>query len=65
MLVACVISGLSMLQGGPMPTFFKESVLQRLFENNDLSAAEEQFLKGFDVVGLKRVCIVKDNYKQL
>ena len=48
-----------------MPTFFKESVLQRLFENNDLSAAEEQFLKGFDVVGLKRVCIVKDNYKQL
>ena len=50
------ISGYSMLQGGPLPCFMAESLLMKLFSDQEgLSIAERQLKDGFATFGLVEV----------
>lgn len=54
-----IFPGLSMLQNGPVPKFFDESTLNRLFSNNSSeefeSACVHNLKKGLDCLGLIKV----------
>jgi hypothetical protein len=49
---------LSILQGGPLPTFLSESQLNILITNCPTTAHEQQFKDGLNILGLVEVTAV-------
>ena len=48
----CLIAGISMLQGGPMPSFFSDEQLQKLLQADTLVHSEAQFRDGLNFIGV-------------
>lgn len=55
-LIQFLHTGLSMVQGGPMPSFFPPETVQKFIqENTDVTASETQLRDGLKKIGIIQV----------
>ena len=59
----CLIAGISMLQGGPMPSFFSDEQLQKLLQTNTLVHSETQFCDGLNILGVVDVSAIVPHFQ--
>ena len=59
----CLIAGISMLQGGPMPSFFSDEQLQKLLRTNTLVHSETQFCDGLNVLRVVDVSTIVPHFQ--